>query len=100
MKKEQLEKLIDIRNVVNALDGEVFFPGEIEAEIETHVETEKERKAREKKESFRPLSIFDYDEYELMDSIVPACCKYGCYVEPDGYCEHEHPSILLFNGLI
>ena len=32
---------------------------------------------------------------ELEDSIVPACCEDGCEVEPDGKCEHGHPSVLL-----
>jgi len=41
------------------------------------------------------------DGYEdLMDSVVPACCKAGCEVEPDGRCEHGCPSVLLALGLI
>lgn len=35
-----------------------------------------------------------------MDSIVPACCSAGCETEPDGYCCHGFPSILLKLGLI
>jgi hypothetical protein len=34
------------------------------------------------------------------DSIVPACCKRGCQVEPDGHCEHACPSVLLELGTI
>lgn len=34
------------------------------------------------------------------ESIVPACCEEGCEVEPDGTCEHGHPSILLRIGVI
>jgi len=34
------------------------------------------------------------------DSVVPACCKEGCQVEPDGKCEHNCPSILLALGVI
>lgn len=34
------------------------------------------------------------------DSIVPACCDDGCEVEPDGYCQHRHPSILIRLGVI
>jgi hypothetical protein len=34
------------------------------------------------------------------DSVMPACCEEGCMVEPDGKCEHGHPSILLALGMI
>ncbi len=34
------------------------------------------------------------------ESIVPACCDEGCEVEPDGFCEHGYPSILLKLGVI
>lgn len=34
------------------------------------------------------------------DSVVPACCSEGCYVEPDGHCEHGHPSVPLALGVI
>jgi hypothetical protein len=37
---------------------------------------------------------------ECNDSIVPACCSEGCDVEPDGRCEHGHPSALLAMGVI
>ena len=54
------------------------------------------------------------DPYEVIDNIelttiadlmyepkVPACCKDpDCYVEPDGYCKHGNPSILLELDLI
>jgi hypothetical protein len=36
----------------------------------------------------------------LMDSVVPACCKEGCEVEPDGVCEHGCPSVLIAMGII
>lgn len=39
------------------------------------------------------------DEYG-MDSVVPACCDDGCSTEPDGHCEHGHPSILVELGII
>ena len=26
----------------------------------------------------------------IIESIVPACCSYGCMVEPDGKCEHGY----------
>ena len=34
------------------------------------------------------------------DSVVPSLCELGCEVEPDGHCEHGHPSVLLVMGLI
>jgi hypothetical protein len=34
------------------------------------------------------------------DSVVPAMCKEGCEVEPDGACEHGCPSILVAVGMI
>ena len=36
----------------------------------------------------------------VFDSIVPACCSFGCEVEPDGTCEHGFPSVLVAEGLI
>ena len=39
-------------------------------------------------------------EEVIMDSVVPACCSSGCQVEPDGHCEHGHPSVLLELGII
>lgn len=39
------------------------------------------------------------DEYG-MESVVPACCKEGCMVEPDGECEHKCPSVLRELGII
>jgi hypothetical protein len=36
----------------------------------------------------------------VFESVVPACCSDGCEVEPDGTCEHGHPSVLLAMGVI
>lgn len=36
----------------------------------------------------------------VMDSVCPALCEEGCEVEPDGRCEHGHPSVLIALGLI
>lgn len=36
----------------------------------------------------------------VMDSVCPALCEDGCEVEPDGCCEHGHPSLLIALGLI
>lgn len=37
----------------------------------------------------------DFIQTECSDSVVPACCRNGCEVEPDGKCEHGCPSPLL-----
>ena len=29
------------------------------------------------------------------DSVVPALCSSGCMVEPDGTCQHGHPSVIM-----
>lgn len=34
------------------------------------------------------------------ESSVPAMCRHGCEVEPDGRCEHGCPSLLLAVGVI
>jgi hypothetical protein len=41
-------------------------------------------------------------EEELADWIMDGECEAldGCIVEPDGRCEHGHPSWLLFLGMI
>lgn len=39
-------------------------------------------------------------EEECSDSVVPALCEDGCEVEPDGTCEHGHPSPLIALGII
>lgn len=35
----------------------------------------------------------------VCDGIVPAVCKHGCDVEPDGTCEHGCPSVLMTLGI-
>ena len=36
----------------------------------------------------------------VFDSVVPACCSYGCMVEPDGTCEHGFHSVLIELSII
>lgn len=36
----------------------------------------------------------------VTDTVVPALCKGGCEVSPDGKCEHGNPSILVRMGVI
>lgn len=45
-------------------------------------------------------SVFDLLEEYGNEFVVPACCPEGCEVEPDGRCEHGHPSILIALGVI
>jgi len=42
----------------------------------------------------------DFLDEVCSDCVVPALCKDGCEVEPDGRCEHDCPSILLALNLI
>ena len=44
--------------------------------------------------------MMDALEEWSVDSVVPALCKDGCEVEPDGACEHGCPSILVRMGVI
>jgi len=43
---------------------------------------------------------YQFLENIIHDGIVPALCKEGCEVEPDGKCEHGCPSILIALGMI
>jgi len=65
-----------------------------------------EEEQQKLKEVLKDLTYIDpwhiIDNTEMMtladfalESIVPACCKHECNVEPDGYCEHGNPSILI-----
>lgn len=45
-------------------------------------------------------NLNEYLEELVSDSITPAMCTSGCEVEPDGRCEHGHPSIMLALGII
>lgn len=47
---------------------------------------------------------FDIDDPDTIESVVyasvvPACCSSGCQVEPDGKCQHGHPSVLIKLGI-
>ena len=46
------------------------------------------------------MSVEELLETYGNDSVVPACCEDGCYVEPDGRCCHGYPSILIALGVI
>lgn len=48
----------------------------------------------------------DLDWHEYLKSVVMdaddcyAVCEHECMVEPDGYCEHGYPSVLIKIGII
>ena len=37
---------------------------------------------------------------DISESVYPALCRDGCEVEPDGYCRHGAPSVLVALGFI
>lgn len=41
----------------------------------------------------------DSIEELVFADVVPACCSSGCEVEPDGRCQHGHPSVLIALGI-
>lgn len=117
MNAQQAYKELQIRNIrdsVKTLENVgaiIILPDEVEADLTSLTRKEEKAEKREKrkferecKDSYRSMDAFEYamdgNFDELLDSIVPACCKHGCQVEPDGHCVHGNPSILLDNGLI
>jgi hypothetical protein len=36
----------------------------------------------------------------VLDSVQPALCEEWCEVEPDGHCQHGHPSVAVALWLI
>lgn len=59
-----------------------------------------ERISVEEAMGFDPMDDMEAMNVLIFDSIVPACCDEGCEVEPDGYCPHGHPSVLIAMGII
>ena len=109
MKARELHRLNDLRNEVEIADGTVFYPGETEEQLrefnQKNRDAWKKKEAAQKKKYASFYKFIDAANYIdnpilLTDSIVDACCSQGCVCEPDGYCEHGNPSILLANGLI
>jgi hypothetical protein len=62
------------------------------------MDTEKVVKKKRWPTAIDPTPTMEQLEEWVMDSIVDATD--GCQVEPDGVCEHGHPSWLLKLGLI
>ncbi len=117
MNAQQAYKELQIRNLresvqnLEEMGAIIILPENVEADLtklkrkeEKAEEREKRKFKRECKDSYEHMDAFEYaadGNFDvLMDSIVPACCKHGCQVEPDGHCMHGNPSILLANGLI
>lgn len=104
---KEVEQIKDNIQDLERLGCVVMAPEDLEKDLEklNHIRAQQKQKEIErhekmKKESFKYLDLWDYDPVDLLDSIVPACCKHECEVEPDGYCIHGQPSILLYHGLI
>lgn len=55
---------------------------------------------RELRDEYGYDTTAEFLECECSDSVVPALCREGCQVEPDGRCEHNCPSPLLALGVI
>jgi hypothetical protein len=62
---------------------------------------------REQRQLYRQtFNSLDEDEIlELLqewsdDGGCEAACQFGCWVEPDGTCEHDQPSWLLVLGMV
>jgi|APGre2960657468_1045069.scaffolds.fasta_scaffold187958_1 hypothetical protein len=45
--------------------------------------------------SFGYTNLSEFISVLQYDTTVPACCKSGCEVALDGYCQHGCPSIIL-----
>ena len=43
----------------------------------------------------QPPDLEELQEWVNDDGGCEAACPHGCWVEPDGHCEHGHPSWLL-----
>lgn len=47
-----------------------------------------------------PQEFTEFLRQCIEDGFAPAMCEDGCDVEPDGECEHGHPSLLLCVNLV
>lgn len=69
---------------------------------------ESEETTSDRVDNQRALELGGYESLEdvMEESLfgprpgVPSMCEHACEVEPDGKCQHGHPSILRANGLI
>jgi hypothetical protein len=99
-KQEVVNRLENIKAMTEAIEkhgGIVMLPEDTDDALANLDKTKTEVGTME---TFKNININEYSYNDLLDSLVPACCVYGCQVEPDGTCEHGNPSILLHYGLI
>ncbi len=101
------KELVELRDKANDNNADIFFGTEEQEMINQYHKAEDDAKENQKKlfaSYYKFRSVYDLDQVELMelmsDGCVIACCSQECEVEPDGYCEHGHPSILLANHMI
>jgi hypothetical protein len=92
---KEVEYIKDTIQNLEQMGCVVMAPEDLDKDIESLNairEKQKEqnivRQKKIKEESFMALDLWSFDPEELLDSIVPACCKHECMVEPDGYCLH------------
>lgn len=98
---ERSNELDDMARQLEEAGAVVILPPQAHEDLEKPEELIQQAHDNLKKEdSFRNIDVEDLNMSELEDSIVPACCIYGCMVEPDGYCEHGNPSVLINAGMI
>ena len=99
-KQEAVDALGEISDLTHKLEEHgaiVILPDNTDESLAKIGQMQKDVKTMN---TFKALDIHQYSYMEMLDSVVPACCVYGCQVEPDGTCEHGNPSILLHHGLI
>lgn len=99
-KQEKINQLDEIGDMARKLEEHgaiVMLPDNTEEELAKVGEMKKEV---ETMSTYKHIDIMELTLDQLDDSIVPACCVYGCEVEPDGHCEHGNPSVLLDAGMI
>lgn len=99
-KQEVVNTLKDIGEATRKIEehgGVVILPDNTEEALEN---IGKMQDQVHKMDTYKSLDIMEYSINQLNDSVVPACCVYGCEVEPDGHCQHGNPSILIDAGMI
>ena len=96
--KERVTRLLRYAKELEIAGATVMLPDWLE-KIYIKLKA-KETDKKEKKTTFKQIPLTeDLLSDLIMDSVVPACCIYGCEVEPDGYCSHGNPSVLIHYGL-
>jgi len=105
MKTGEIDRLKEKIDDIERAGGVVMLPDNVEKKLQSRASKilkMEEAKQKRYKSYFQPIGLSSYMDNPslLLDSIVDACCSQGCVTEPDGHCEHGHPSVILYNGLI